>query len=104
MNFIRVTCSLLLVIFTAPFLHADALDDLARDFWAWRTVEQPISSDDIPRLDRPLGWLPNWSAEAVAGYRQQLSEFESRWKNLNASSWPMRAHCAERRYSHTSCG
>jgi len=89
MNFIRVTCSLLLVIFTAPFLHADALDDLARDFWAWRTVEQPISSDDIPRLDRPLGWLPNWSAEAVAGYRQQLSEFESRWKNLNASSWPI---------------
>jgi len=35
------------------------------------------------------GWLPDWSPEAIARYRQQLSEFESRWKNLNASSWPI---------------
>jgi len=86
MNFIRVTCSLLLVILIAPFLHADALDDLARDFWTWRAVEQPFSSDDIPRIERPDGWLPNWSPEAVARFRQQLSDFETRWKKLESAT------------------
>ena len=27
-------------------LSADSLDDLARDFWAWRAIHQPITSDD----------------------------------------------------------
>jgi uncharacterized protein (DUF885 family) len=87
MKFIRSIYSLLLAILLAPLLHADALDDLARDFWAWRTVEQPVSADDIPRLDRPDGWLPKWSPEAVTHYRQQLSNFEGRWKKLNVASW-----------------
>ena len=89
MNLTTLIHSLLFTIIISPFLHADALDDLARDFWAWRAVEQPFSSDDIPRLERPDGWLPNWSPDAIARYRQQLSDFESRWKNLDASSWPI---------------
>jgi hypothetical protein len=34
------------------------LDDLASRFWAWRARQQPRTRDDIPRLDRPPGWLP----------------------------------------------
>ena len=68
---------------------ADQLDDLARNFWDWRAAEQPISSDDIPRLERPAGWLPNWSPASVAGYRKQLVEFESRWAKMDASHWPV---------------
>jgi hypothetical protein len=70
-----------------PLLYADPLDDLARDFWSWRAVEQPASPDDVTRIERPSGWVPDWSPAAVARYRQQLSEFETRWKKLDASGW-----------------
>ena len=74
---------------TYTFGQADSLDDLARDFWNWRTIEQPLSSDDIPRLERPAAWLPDWSPAAVANYRRQMQEFESRWKKLDTSGSPV---------------
>jgi uncharacterized protein (DUF885 family) len=61
---------------------ADQLDDLAQEFWEWRAVEQPFSGDDIPRLDRPAGWTPDWSAAAVARRRQEVAGFEQRWGQL----------------------
>jgi uncharacterized protein (DUF885 family) len=70
-------------------LRADVLDDFASDFWAWRATEQPFSTDDIPRIDRPTDWTPDWSPEAIARYRAQLTEFESRWKKIDASAWPV---------------
>ena len=76
-----------LVLSFAPRSHADALDDLARDFWAWRATEQPVSTDDIPRLERPPNWVPDWSPAAAARYQQQLEEFEARWKNMDRASW-----------------
>ena len=63
---------------------ADQLDDLAQDFWTWRAVEQPFSGDDIPRIERPAGWTPNWSEAAVARRRQELAAFEERWKQLKS--------------------
>jgi uncharacterized protein (DUF885 family) len=81
--------TLLMLFFAVPLLHADPLDDLARDFWEWRAAEQPVSGDDIPRIERPAGWLPDWSPAAVARYYQQLEQFEARWKKLNASAWPV---------------
>lgn len=76
----------LLALLAVP-LRADDLDDLAGDFWAWRAVEQPVSGDDIARLDRPPGWTPDWSAAAVARHRAQLESLEERWKKLDASAW-----------------
>ncbi|MBC7047341.1 hypothetical protein G6O52_25795, partial [Salmonella enterica subsp. enterica serovar Heidelberg] len=38
-----------------------AVQQLGADFWAWRGTTQPASSDDIPRIVRPAGWLPDWS-------------------------------------------
>src|SRR5258706_4030709 len=73
----------------APAVHADVLDDLARDFWAWRASEMPVSTDDIPRLERPAGWVPDWSPAAVASYRKQVGEFDLRWKAVDASKWPV---------------
>ena len=80
--------SLALLLFVRP-AHADALDDLARDFWAWRATEMPVSNDDIPRLDRPAGWVPDWSPAAAARYQKDLERFESRWKAINSSGWPV---------------
>jgi uncharacterized protein (DUF885 family) len=79
----------LIVALATPLLHANPLDDFARDFWTWRAVEQPVSPDDVNRIERPADWVPDWSPAAVARYRQQLEEFEARWKKLDASAWPV---------------
>ena len=68
--------TVLFFLFLPSVVHADSFDDLARDFWAWRAAEQPVSSDDIPRIERPSGWVPDWSPEAVARYHKQLDEYE----------------------------
>src|SRR5215467_5327444 len=89
MNFSRCIVIATLALVLVPAVHADSLDDLARDFWAWRAVEMPLSNDDIPRLERPAGWTPDWSPGAVSMYRKQVGEFEHRWRRLNASTWPV---------------
>ena len=80
---------ILLGLALSPTLHADSFDDLARDFWAWRADEMPVSNDDIPRLERPAGWMPDWSPGAVQLYRKQVSEFDARWRRIDASGWPI---------------
>lgn len=74
---------------SVPLAHADALDDFARDFWNWRAMEQPVSPDDVTRIERPAGWIPDWSPGALARYGQQLEQFDSRWKKLDATAWPV---------------
>ncbi len=63
-------------------LPAHALQQLSADFWEWRAAEQPYSFDDIPRLDRPAGWVADWSPAAVARYRDKLAVFEKRYKEI----------------------
>jgi len=81
--------TVLFLLFVPSVVRADSLDDLASDFWAWRAAEQPVSSDDIPRIERPSGWVPDWSPEAVARYHKQLDEYEMRWQKIDASTWPI---------------
>ena len=81
--------TLLVFLSVTPLFAAEALDELAKDFWSWRAAEQPLSTDDIPRLERPPTWTPDWSPEAVKRYRMQLVEFETRWKSIDPSSWPV---------------
>lgn len=68
---------------------ADPLDDLSRQFWVWRAATQPSSGDDIPRIERPAGWLPDWSAAAVASRRATLADFERRWRAIDPNGWPV---------------
>ncbi|HWZ83112.1 MAG TPA: DUF885 family protein [Terriglobales bacterium] len=88
-NMLRVLCISLVTLILAPVVHADVLDDLARDFWAWRAAEMPVSGDDIPRLDRPAAWVPDWSPSAVESYGKQVGEFDRRWHAIDASKWPV---------------
>src|SRR5271155_1303348 len=67
----------------------DSLDKLATDFWTWRAQSQPFNSDDIPRIERPAGLKPSWSAASVARQRADLSAFEARWKKLDPAKWPI---------------
>jgi hypothetical protein len=57
--------------------------ELATDFWQWRAAQQPRTRDDIPRIDRPEGWLPDFSAAAVERYRGELGAFERRLARLD---------------------
>ncbi len=64
---------------------ANGLQQLSSDFWEWRASEQPFTFDDIPRLDRPAGWVADWSSSTIASRRGELSGFENRWKALGTS-------------------
>jgi uncharacterized protein (DUF885 family) len=75
-----------LCFFVVPLSNADSLEQLDRDFWAWRAVEQPVSFDDIPRLERPADWVPDWSPASVAQRHKDLQQFEERWKKLRPDS------------------
>lgn len=55
-----------------------ATDDLGSEYWAWRAAQQPRSHDDIPRIARPGGWRPRWTADDVARYRVEIAGFEAR--------------------------
>src|SRR5260370_3682246 len=69
-------------------VHRD-LEELSDDFWAWRSLHQPVSSDDIPRIERLPDWIPDWSQEAIERSRQDLALFEDRWRRIEAKSWPV---------------
>jgi len=60
------------------------VETLGMEFWEWRTLQQPRSHDDIPRLERPRNWKPAWSAADVSGYRKSIEQFEKRWKAIDA--------------------
>ena len=63
---------------------ADDLATLSRDLWAWRAATQPISRDDVTRVERPRGWAPDWSAPAVEARRAKVTSLETRWRALQA--------------------
>ncbi len=69
-------------------LHPN-LTALADAFWTWRAVTQPLSGDDIPRIERPAGWRPDWSPDAIAQQRQQGTLFAAEWRKLanDARTW-----------------
>ncbi len=64
------------------------LETLANDFWTWRAQYAPFTGDDVNRIERPAG-RRDWSGAAIAKRRADLGDFETRWKQLDASRWPV---------------
>jgi uncharacterized protein (DUF885 family) len=90
MKFFRaLLASLALIATPGTPARADDLSRLAHDFWVWRAAEQPASGDDIPRIERPADWTPDWSAASIAERRKELAAFKERWSNLDPSAWPV---------------
>lgn len=65
--------------------HAE-LSTLAEEFWTWRLATQPDSYDDITRVERPSGWVPDWSPAAIAARRAALSGFADRYRTIDPST------------------
>lgn len=72
-----------------PISATAAVRDLGEEVWAWRAAQRPRSPDDIPRMDRPPGWVPDWSPEAVAAARRRRDELVARWQDLDVGSQPV---------------
>lgn len=83
-------CSLLLL---PPAILASepdrdvALQALAADFFEWRRVQQPVSGDDIPRVERPEAWVPDFSPEALDEYRERHRAFLQALDQLDTEGW-----------------
>ncbi len=66
----------------------DSLTHLASDFWTWRAQVRPFTFDDVPRMEHTPG-VRDWSAVAIARQRADLAAFESRWKAMRTTGWPI---------------
>jgi hypothetical protein len=67
----------------------DSDEKLASDFWSWRARYGQYTSDDVTRMERPLGAVRDWSAMSVEKQRKELATFNERWRKLNDSSAPV---------------
>jgi hypothetical protein len=63
------------------------MQTLARGFFEWRRVQQPAQGDDIPRVERPDGWQPDFSPDALEGYRQDYAHFIEMIDGLDTAGW-----------------
>jgi uncharacterized protein DUF885 len=65
-------------------VNADVLG-LGEAFWKWRATTQPLSGDDIPRIERPSGWTPDWSSDSVEARRRELARFRKEHERLRGA-------------------
>src|SRR5436853_1395868 len=81
---------ILLIAAAAPLRAQDTapLDKLADDFWTWRARYAPFNGDDVPRIERS-GGMRDWSRASIDKRRKDLTEFEARWKKIDANKWPI---------------
>jgi hypothetical protein len=85
---------LLLMLYSLPALSEEeviqadpGLQSLAAEFFEWRRVQQPATGDDIPRVERPDGWVPDYSPEKLLEYRAQYAVFLERLERLDTSAF-----------------
>lgn len=64
----------------------EKFQSLSRTFFEWRRVQQPVTGDDIPRVERPHGWVPDWSPEAIEAYREHYYRFFNAVERLDTES------------------
>jgi len=85
---LNIRRSLFLVLFLMgliPSIQAQSLTDFSDRFWQWRAQEQPFTNDDIPRIDRPIGFVVDWSPQAIQQRLKQVDQFEQDWRQLAPS-------------------
>jgi hypothetical protein len=64
-----------------------ALQALSANFFEWRRIQQPAMGDDIPRVERPDGWLPDYSPEALEQYRGRYQGYIEAVDQLDSEFW-----------------
>ncbi len=82
----RIGFALLMLVCLGQVASAETLAELSESFWQWRAAEQPFTNDDIPRIDRPVGFRVDWAAATVATRLDALAKFEQRWHALTPAA------------------
>ena len=90
--FVLLSCLGLWTMAAADSIEADSnlnpgLQNLAQEFFSWRAIQQPATGDDIPRVERPDGWVPDWSPAALTRYRTGYRDFLARLDELDHADW-----------------
>ena len=90
--FVLLSCLGLWTMAAADSIEADGnlipgLQNLAQEFFSWRAIQQPATGDDIPRVERPDGWVPDWSPAALTRYRTGYRDFLARLDELDHADW-----------------
>ncbi|MGB0134202.1 DUF885 family protein, partial [Dokdonella sp.] len=71
-----------MLFLAATAANADSITQLDQDYWQWRALEQPFTGDDIPRIERPIGFVVDWSSDTVAARITDVEAFQVRWRAL----------------------
>ena len=74
-------------IFPIRSYATEDLQQLAAEFFAWRSITQPATSDDINRVERPDGWAPDFSKSSIQNSRQRYNNFKNRLFKLHRTNW-----------------
>ncbi len=82
----RLLCFLIFTISIFPQTNK-SLQRLAKDFFDWRTITQPVNGDDIPRIERPDGWTPEYSSASIKNYEDKYAEFSKKLKEIPKIDW-----------------
>ena len=84
----RYSIILLLIFPTLAFSQNNpGIQNLANKFFNWKAVTQPVTGDDIPRIERPEGWIPDYSPASLTQYRKDYIEFSKELKNFSRTGW-----------------
>ena len=59
-----------------------SLQKLSKEFFEWRTITQPVTGDDIPRIERPDGWIPDYSPSSLKNNENKYIEFSSKLRKI----------------------
>ncbi|MFQ5649270.1 MAG: DUF885 family protein [bacterium] len=83
----RILVCLALLHVNAVAQQNELLQEFAREFFTWRAVTQPASGDDILRVQRPDGWRPDYSKQAVEQYTKEYKAFKRRLESIPTHGW-----------------
>ena len=64
-----------------------ALQEFGDEFFSWRARTQPCSGDDIPRIERPKGWVPSFSGDSLQAMRERYADFRRRLDAIEQEGW-----------------
>ncbi len=61
------------------------VQDLGRAFWEWRIPSSYRSPDDVPRVEHPPDWVPEFDRRSARRRLERAAEFRQRWESLDVT-------------------
>ena len=61
------------------------VQDLGREFWDWRIPTSYRTPDDVPRVEHPPDWVPEFDETSARRRLEGAAEFRRRWEAIDVS-------------------